>query len=280
MDLITFRNKNEQSGSLGTMLPVRSAAGVRSLSVLEFAALLPPAGVAVFERGIGWFWILFTATLVALLWQRIFAEMRRRPFNPDGLIPVIACSIILPATAPLWHVALSLSFGIVVGQEIYGGRGRNFLNTATVALAFFIFSFPGKPLEELSPAMGLSVIPGALLIFAGGLISWRVMIGAAVGLLLTSLAIAAGLPAGATSLAGFAFGLVFLAADPIAAASTNPGRWIYGLVFGGVAALLAGGGAPSMDVVVSAALLSSILAPLVDNGVLALKTYHRERRHG
>ena len=110
MDLIASRNKAGQWGSSNAILPVRSAIGVRALSALEFAALLPPAGVAAFERGAAWFWILGIAIFVVLLWQRIFAEVRRRPFNPDGIVIGLACSIILPASAPLWQVALSLSF--------------------------------------------------------------------------------------------------------------------------------------------------------------------------
>ena len=196
MDLIAFGNTTGQAEKRRTTVPVRSVTSVRVLSILEFLALLPPSGVAASERGVGWLWVLFAAVIATLLWQRIFAEVRRRPFIPDSIIAAIACSIVLPASAPLWQVALALSFGIVVGQEIFGGRGRNFLNPAMVALAFFMFSFPGRPLEVLTPAIGLSVIPGALLLLAGGLISWRIVVGAAVGLLLISLIITADLPAG------------------------------------------------------------------------------------
>ena len=58
--------------------------------------------------------------------------------------------------AQLWHLWSAKRYS----EE----RGRNFLNPATVALAFFMFSFPGKPFEVLTPAIGLSVVPGALLL--------------------------------------------------------------------------------------------------------------------
>ena len=280
MALSASRNKAGQTGSPITAIPVRSATGMRTLSALEFAALLPPAAVALLERGLEWLWIPGIAVFAVLIWQRIFAEVRSRPFNPDGIVTALACAIVLPASTSLWQVTLALSFGIVIGQEIFGGRGRNFVNPATVALAFFVFSFPATPLDVLTPALGLSVVPGALLMIAAGLISWRVIVGAVVGLLLAMLATTSGLPQSAMPFAGFAFGLIFLAADPVATASTNPGRWISGALFGATATLLAGTEPPKMEAIVSAALLASIFAPLIDSGVLAVKTYQRERRHG
>jgi Na+-transporting NADH:ubiquinone oxidoreductase subunit B len=280
MDMIGIRNKAGLPGTRSVILPVRSSMNTRALSAIEFSALLLPMGVTVFERSTGWLWLMLTIIMAALIWQRIFAEVRHRPFIPDGLIPAIAIAIILPTSVPLWQAALSVSFGIVLGQEIFGGRGRNFLNPAIVALAFFVFSFPGRPLDVLSPAVGLSVLPGALLLLLSGVISWRVIIGAAVGLLFGSALATTSLPPINMTQAGFVFGLVFFAADPVAAASTNSGRWLHGLVFGSTAALLAGASTPIMETVVSAALLTSILAPLIDGGVLTLNAYQRGRRYG
>ena len=49
----------------------------------------------------------------------------------------------LPATIPLWQVALGISFGVVIGKEIFGGTGKNFLNPALTARAFLYFAYPG-----------------------------------------------------------------------------------------------------------------------------------------
>lgn len=279
MELMGFRSKTEPPGARGTMLPVRSAINGRALSALDLTALLLPAGVAAFERGMGWLWILLTAIITALVWQRIFAETRSKPFIPDGLTPAMVCAIVLPTSVPLWQAALSISFGIVIGQEIFGGRGRNFLNPATLALAFFVFSFSSTPLEVLSPTVGLSAIPGFLLLLFSGVVSWRVLIGAAMGLLSASALVTTDLPPVGMVQVAFMFGLVFLAADPVAAASTNPGRWIYGALFGATTALLAGAVAPRLEIVVSAALLASMFAPLIDSAVLALNAYQRGRRY-
>ena len=277
---MSFRRNAEQPASRSEITPVRSFMNNNTLSLIEFTAILLPLMLAAFERGIAWLWLLFTAVIASLLWQRIFSEARHRPFVPDGLIAAMACAIILPASAPLWQVALSLSFGVVLGQEIFGGRGRNFLNPATMALAFFIFSFPGRPLEALSPAVGLSVVPGAFLLLISGVISWRVIIGAVAGLLLALTVTTTDLPPVNMAQVGFIFGLVFLAADPVAAASTNPGRWLHGFLVGSISVLLARTANPTMETVVSACLLASMLAPLIDSGVLALNLYQRGRRHG
>lgn len=279
MDLRVLSNNSRQAEARGTFSPVRSPINARALSVAELAAIALPVGVALFERGSGWLWTLVAAVLTTLLWQRVFADARRRRLNPDGLIVAIVCAIALPTSASLWQVALSLSFGIVVGQEIFGGRGRNFLNPATVALAFFIFSFPGVPLDAITPRVGLAVIPGAVLLLAIGLISWRVVAGAFLGLAVVATVTVAGLPPVMTEVpASFLFVVVFLAADPVAAASTNPGRWVYGLFFGGVTALLAGAEAPRLETVVLVALLAGVFAPLIDSGALAVHAYQRRRR--
>lgn len=260
--------------------PMRSGVSAAGLSVVEFAALLPLLAVALYERGSEWLWVLIAAVAAALICQRIFAEGRGRRFVPDGIVAAIACAIVLPVTTPLWQVAIALAFGIVVGQEIFGGRGWNFLNVGTVALAFFIFSFPGRPLEILSPVMGLAVVPGAVLLLAAGLMSPRVLIGAFAGLLLTAAAMV-GEPASVAPVsASFVFALVFFAADPVSAASTNQGRSIYGVFFGGLVALLSRGGAATVETAVFAALISGVFAPLIDTVVVQLNVYRRGRRHG
>jgi Na+-transporting NADH:ubiquinone oxidoreductase subunit B len=44
----------------------------------------------------------------------------------------------------LWQVALGISFGIVIGKEIFGGTGRNFLNPALTGRAFLYFAYPAQ----------------------------------------------------------------------------------------------------------------------------------------
>ena len=52
--------------------------------------------------------------------------------------------LILPVTVPLWQVALGISFGVVIGKEIFGGTGMNVLNPALTARAFLFFAYPAQ----------------------------------------------------------------------------------------------------------------------------------------
>jgi len=56
----------------------------------------------------------------------------------------ILFSLILPPTIPLWQVALGISFGVVIGKEVFGGTGKNFLNPALTARAFLFFAYPAQ----------------------------------------------------------------------------------------------------------------------------------------
>ena len=78
--------------------------------------------------------VLIVALVVGGAWERLFATWRKREAS-QGL-PVIALlfTLSLPPTVPLWQVALGMSFGIVVGREVFGGTGENFLNPVLVGL--------------------------------------------------------------------------------------------------------------------------------------------------
>ena len=48
----------------------------------------------------------------------------------------------LPPTTPWWQAAIGISFGVVIGKEVFGGTGRNFLNPALTGRAFLYFAYP------------------------------------------------------------------------------------------------------------------------------------------
>ena len=50
----------------------------------------------------------------------------------------------LPPTIPLWQVALGIAFGVIIGKEVFGGTGRNFMNPALTARAFLYFAYPAQ----------------------------------------------------------------------------------------------------------------------------------------
>ncbi|MGC6367080.1 MAG: NADH:ubiquinone reductase (Na(+)-transporting) subunit B [Candidatus Marinamargulisbacteria bacterium] len=86
--------------------------------------------------------ILLTSYAVGGLWEVLFAIIRKHEINEGFLVSGLLFPLTLPPTIPLWQVALGISFGIVVGKEVFGGTGKNFLNPALTARAFVYFSYP------------------------------------------------------------------------------------------------------------------------------------------
>ena len=50
----------------------------------------------------------------------------------------------LPPTIPLWQVAIGITFGVIIGKEVFGGTGMNVLNPALTARAFLFFAYPAQ----------------------------------------------------------------------------------------------------------------------------------------
>lgn len=74
----------------------------------------------------------------------IFAVVRGHEVNEGLLVTGMLIPLILPATIPLWQVGMGTAFGVVIGKEIFGGTGMNFLNPALVARAFLFFAYPAQ----------------------------------------------------------------------------------------------------------------------------------------
>ena len=88
--------------------------------------------------------VLIVTFAVGGLWEVLFAMVRGHEVNEGFLVTGMLFPLILPATAPLWQVALGISFGVVVGKEIFGGTGMNVLNPALTARAFLFFAYPAQ----------------------------------------------------------------------------------------------------------------------------------------
>jgi Na+-transporting NADH:ubiquinone oxidoreductase subunit B len=86
--------------------------------------------------------ILMVSYGVGLFWEILFASIRRHKISEGFLVTGMLFPLTLPATIPLWQVALGISFGVVIGKEVFGGTGRNILNPALTARAFVFFSYP------------------------------------------------------------------------------------------------------------------------------------------
>jgi len=262
-------------------LHMRGAWTADRLAVAFIVAVLPPLVGALYEQGSSLVPELAVALLVTLGWQIVFAWSRHSPIGWDGIVTAIAFVIMLPAAVPLWQIAMALTFGVVTGEQIFGGRGRGFLNPAAVGLAFLFFSFPSSDPVAASSLIALATLPGAVLLVLLGLISWRVIVAAFAGFAVAALLAGVADPLNLLIPGSFVFGLIFLGCDPVSAAATNPGRLIYGVLLGALTVALGGaGGAIETSAVVFAVLLGSIFAPVIDHSVVWLHARRRRRRHG
>ena len=88
--------------------------------------------------------VLLVTYAVGGAWEVIFALVRRHEVNEGLLVTGMLFPLILPATVPLWQVALGITFGVVIGKEIFGGTGMNVLNPALTSRAFLFFAYPAQ----------------------------------------------------------------------------------------------------------------------------------------
>ena len=86
--------------------------------------------------------ILTVTFATGAIWEILFAVIRRHPISEGFLVTCALIPLTLPATIPLWQVAIGTSFGIVIGKEIFGGVGMNIFNPALTTRAFLYFTYP------------------------------------------------------------------------------------------------------------------------------------------
>ena len=137
--------------------------GLQANSVMQSMGLVEVVGwrgdmLALFNIGVDpasawdnfwhgfWYWfpIYITVFIVGGFWEVLFASVRGHEINEGFFVTSILFSLIVPASLPLWQAALGISFGIVIGKEVFGGTGKNFLNPALTGRAFLYFAYPAQ----------------------------------------------------------------------------------------------------------------------------------------
>ena len=263
--------------------------------------------------------IYATTFVVGGFWEVLFASVRKHEVNEGFFVTSVLFALTLPATIPLWQVALGITFGVVIAKEIFGGTGRNFLNPALSGRAFLYFAYPAQISGDqpwiaaeladgysgatwLSNAangemdytdMGLWMnsflgnIPGSvgevssLMILLGGLFiiylgiaSWRIVLGVALGVTFFSTLLNF-FATDASSIyampfywhfviGGLAFGMFFMATDPVSASFTNQGKWMYGFFIGLMTVLVRVINPAFPEGIMLAILFANLWAPLFD----------------
>lgn len=221
--------------------------------------------------------LVFTL-VVSGIWHLIFMLARAQPPSFAGAITAVGVAMLAPQDLSLLQLILGISFGSVMAELVFGGWGRNVLNPATVTLAFLGFGFPATPWPDFVAPIAWAAVFTLAMGVVFGTMSLRLILGA---LTVPGLALAIGAPVAAVlPVAGIA--LALLVTDPVASASTRLGCWLNGLLYGALIVLFATGwqGATPAQIAVSAALLASLAAPLLDEVALAIWTEGRRRRHG
>lgn len=289
------------------------------------------------ESGGNWLWhlihgalyfvpVFLVTNVVGGTWELIFSCVRGHEINEGFLVTGMLFPLTLPATVPLWQVALGISFGVVIGKEVFGGTGRNFLNPALTARAFLYFAYPGQIIGDkvwvaavdsytgptLLTTMGsvrdvtagtytsvmeslqmgwfdafmgwipgsmgetstLACLLGAIFLVVTGVGSWRIMLGVLIG----AFGLAAALNGVSSTTnavfqipphmhlltGGLAFGLVFMATDPVSAAMTDTGRWVYGVLIGVMTIIIRVINPAFPEGIMLAILFGNVFAPTID----------------
>ena len=184
--------------------------GWRGMLLPLLGAGYDPASVYdCFVHGLLYFLPIYIVTMVVgLSWEVLFAGVRNHEVNEGFFVTGWLFALIVPATIPLWQVAVGISFGVILGKEVFGGTGKNFLNPALVARAFLYFAYPAQLSGDAvwtavdgfsgATALGISAIDGMAGIAGIGLTWTQAFVGQMQGSL------------GETSALACLFGAVFL----------------------------------------------------------------------
>jgi len=240
-------------------------------------------------------------------------------------------ALICPPDVPLWMVALGITFGIVIGKEVFGGTGKNFLNPALTGRAFLFFAYPASmsgdavwtAVDGYTGATALSIAASdgmaalntqlswfdaffgnmqgsigetsTLAIFLGGAVlllmriaAIRIVAGVMLGMIVTStLFNLIGSDTNAMFnmpwywhmvVGGFAFGMIFMATDPVSAAMTNTGKLWFGVLIGFMVVIIRVVNPAFPEGMMLAILFANLFAPLIDHSVVKANIKRRLAR--
>ena len=102
--------------------------------------------VNLFEHLVFGFWrflpLLLVSYGVGLSIEFAFAAYRGHSVNEGYLVTGMLIPLVMPVDVPLWMLAVSIIFAVVIGKEVFGGTGMNILNPALTARAFLFFAYP------------------------------------------------------------------------------------------------------------------------------------------
>jgi len=229
-------------------------------------------------------WMLTISVVFAvIIGKEAFGGTGMNILNPALVARAFALFSYAPAMSgnTVW-VADSVADG-VSGETILGELAANNIPTTTV-MDMFMGYMPGS-VGETSVLM---ILIGAAILLFTGIASWRIMLSSVIGASLMGIIFNA---IGSSTnelfnfpweqhllVGGFAFGMVFMATDPVTAAQTTTGKWIYGFLIGVFAILIRVINPTLPEGVMMAILLMNVFAPTIDHYVIASNIKRRKKR--
>ncbi len=273
--------------------------------------------------------MIVVSYVVGLTIEFAFAVYRGHEVNEGYLVTGLLIPMIMPVDIPLWMVAISVAFAVLIAKEAFGGTGMNILNPALTARAFAFFAYPtymsgnkvwvseagvldavsgetilgslaagqsvgystfemfqGAIPGSIAETSTLWILVGALILIFTGVGSWRIMVGGVIGAAVMGFLFNLW---GANALmsfdwlnhlvvGGFAFGIVFMATDPVSAAQTLKGKWIYGILVGIFCIMIRVFNPAYPEGVMLAILLMNVFAPTIDHYVVEGNIKKRTKR--
>ncbi len=216
--------------------------------------------------------------------KEIFGGTGRNVFNPA-----------LTARAFLFFAYPAQISGDAVWTAVDGFTGATALAQAAVGGADAIgWSWNDAFLGFIPGSMGetstLACLVGAVWLISQGIGSWRIMLSMTFGMVVTAMLFNAigsdSNPLFALSakwhfvLGGYAFAMVFMATDPVSAAMTDTGRWIYGFLIGVLGTLVRVVNPAYPEGWMLAILFMNACAPLIDYFVIDANIKRREAKNG
>ena len=343
---------------------VRDGIDLKRFMSIVLLALTPPLVFGIYNTGyqsllaqggeLTFFHVLLTGLMIVLpmivvsygvgfFWEILFSVIRKHPITEGFLVTGLLFPMTLPPTVPLWQVAVGISFGVVIGKEVFGGTGRNIFNPALTARAFLFFAYPAKmsgdhvwvavsntassainavtgatplamttfsssfknieamlsnagyPLSTLfignypgsiGGTSALCCLIGAVILIITGIASYRIIIGSVAGLLFASFLLSF-FPSVSMNpwsdinsfyhlmAGGFAFGIVYMATDPVSAPGTDGPKWIYGFCIGMLTVLIRVFNPAYPEGVMMAILFMNLFAPLFDFIAIRIRVSRR-----
>jgi Na+-transporting NADH:ubiquinone oxidoreductase subunit B len=172
----------------------------------------------------------------------------------------------------------------------FATEGNNLQGMADTLHITWLDAFMGWIPGSIGETSTLACLIGAAILIFSGIGSWRIMLGCLLGMTGFTLLMNALAPSDAHYLAlgpewqlvvgGFAFGMVFMATDPVSAAQTNVGRWIYGFLIGALTVLVRVLNPAYPEGIMLAIVFMNFFAPLIDYYVTKANIRRREVRLG